>query len=759
MKLSVRRTWGDLYVTLKRWGFKLSLIATVCAFPLTVRAQQSAAAEAASSVATDTTSAVPQLVNYTGALNDGNGKPLTSVTGVTFLLYKDAQGGAPLWMETQNVLPDKAGHYSVMLGSTTSQGLPQDVFVSGEARWLEAQIVGEQEQPRVLLVAVPYALKAGDAETVGGLPPSAFVLANSAQANRTGSKPAVAADSTTAGKNAAPLANPNVTGKGVADFIPMWDTNQDIIDSLIFQKSGNVGVSTTVPATTLDVNGKTDLRDTLTLFPKGTDSTVAIGGTTFKVDQTGKVNFVAGQTFPGAGTITGVTTATGSGLSGGGTTGALNLSLVKTCSAKQILQWNGTAWACSAAGTGTITGVTTASGSGLQGGGIGGTLNLSLNSAVVPALATANKFTNTNTVSVNSQNPALTLTNPSGDGLDISTTGTQGIDVFNAGGNGIIVASAAADGIAAYGGTDGGYFKGPVAGSYSQNDVDGNGSAAAYGYETGATHITYGVVGYSASKVGIGTYGQAVSASTEGPFVAGTSAIGVWGDSGALDGAGLFGSADSGYAILGFNNSDLFETAGFENDETSDSASAILTTLNRFFGGQCSIDVSGSLNCNGTITAVVPARGGSRKVALNAISSAESWFEDAGSSRLSNGEAVVNIESVFGETVNTGIDYHVFLTPNGDCRGLYVAQKSPTKFVVRELGGGAASIAFDYRIMAKRTGYEQVRLADKTRVMNAARPKRVEGPRPIMPTAQQIRAQQEAHVHPTRFAQPEVHKK
>ena len=36
---------------------------------------------------------------------------------------------------------------------------------------------GEVEQPRVLLVSVPYALKAADADTLGGLPASAFVLA------------------------------------------------------------------------------------------------------------------------------------------------------------------------------------------------------------------------------------------------------------------------------------------------------------------------------------------------------------------------------------------------------------------------------------------------------------------------------------------------------------------------------------------------------------------------------------------------------
>jgi hypothetical protein len=739
---------------------------TVCLCVVMCWLSSGFAQQVSTATAVAANSGVPALISFRGTLTDANGKPLTTVLGVTFLLYKDSQGGTPLWMETQNVHPDKAGHYSVMLGSTTSQGLPQDVFASGEARWLGVQILGEQEQPRVLLVAVPYALKAGDAETVGGLPPSAFVLANSAQANRTGTKSAVAPDSTAPGKNAAPPADPNVTGKGVVDFIPMWDTNRDIIDSLIFQKSGEIGINTTVPAATLDINGKGDVRDTLTLFPKGTDSTLAISGTTFKVDQTGKVDFVAGQTFPGAGTITGVTTATGSGLSGGGTTGPLNLSLMKTCSARQVLQWNGTAWACSAAGTGTITAVTTASGSGLQGGGTGGALNLSLNSAVVPELATANKFTNTNTVSVSSNSsPALTLANHTGNGLNISDAGTNGIYIASTG-NGIVMASvvgdgidiqgAAASGISAIGHNDGGYFNGRVAGSYAQNDVDGNGSAAAYGYETGSTNVTYGVVGFSASNKGIGTYGQAVSGSVQGSTFAGATPFGVWGDSGAPNGTGVVASADSGYAIVALNNSDGVNTAIFENNENASSSDGVLTTFGGGFGGKCTIDVSGSLSCNGTVTAVVPTGGGSRQVALNAISSAESWFEDAGSSQLSNGKAVVNIESAFGETVNTGIDYHVFLTPNGDCKGLYVARKSPTSFVVRELGGGTASVAFDYRIMAKRKGFEQIRLADKTKEMNAPLPKRAEGPRPVMPTAQEIRAQQEAHLHRTRFAKSAV---
>ena len=87
----------------KYLGLRLSLIAAVCSFPVAGLAQQTAAAGASTSTITNGT-VVPKLVNYGGTLTDLNGKPLTSLSGVTFLLYKDSQGGAPLWME---VIPEK----------------------------------------------------------------------------------------------------------------------------------------------------------------------------------------------------------------------------------------------------------------------------------------------------------------------------------------------------------------------------------------------------------------------------------------------------------------------------------------------------------------------------------------------------------------------------------------------------------------------------------------------------------------------------
>src|SRR5260370_41191187 len=99
----------------------------------------------------------------------------------------------------------------------------------------------------------------------------------------------------------------------------MWETTSDIGNSVMFQKSLEIGIGTIAPAATLDVNGKGDIRDTLTLFPKSTDNTLAVSGTAFKITNTGLVTFITGQTFPGAATRTGTTPAAGSGATGGAT--------------------------------------------------------------------------------------------------------------------------------------------------------------------------------------------------------------------------------------------------------------------------------------------------------------------------------------------------------------------------------------------------------------------------------------------------------
>ncbi|MGA3042674.1 MAG: hypothetical protein ABSF54_18010 [Bryobacteraceae bacterium] len=117
-------------------------------------------------------SALPRPIRFSGTAKDTGGTPVTGVAGLTFSLYSEQSGGAALWSETRSVQPDSAGHYTVLLGAARPEGLPADLFATEQAHWVGISVEGQPEQPRVLLVSAPYAPKAGDAETLGGLPPS-----------------------------------------------------------------------------------------------------------------------------------------------------------------------------------------------------------------------------------------------------------------------------------------------------------------------------------------------------------------------------------------------------------------------------------------------------------------------------------------------------------------------------------------------------------------------------------------------------------
>ena len=123
------------------------------------------------------------------------------------------------------------------------------------------------------------------------------------------------------------------------------------------------------------------------------------------------------------------------------------------------------------------------------------------------------------------------------------------------------------------------------------------------------------------------------------------------------------------------------------------------------------LHVIGDFIATGTKSAIVPVSN-KRMVTLYAVESPENWFEDFGTGKLIKGVAKIDLDPTFMQTVNTGMDYHVFLTPNGNCRGLYVAEKTATGFRVRELRGGKSNTAFDYKIVARRKGYEDLRLQE-----------------------------------------------
>jgi hypothetical protein len=110
----------------------------------------------------------------------------------------------------------------------------------------------------------------------------------------------------------------------------------------------------------------------------------------------------------------------------------------------------------------------------------------------------------------------------------------------------------------------------------------------------------------------------------------------------------------------------------------------------------------------GTKSAMVPLATG-EMVKVFSTESPEVWFEDFGFGQLNAGIGKVTIDPSFIQTASM-VGYHVFVTPKGDCKGLYVTNEANGTFEVRELGGGQSNVEFDYRIVAHRKGYEALRL-------------------------------------------------
>ncbi len=207
------------------------------------------------------------------------------------------------------------------------------------------------------------------------------------------------------------------------------------------------------------------------------------------------------------------------------------------------------------------------------------------------------------------------------------------------------------------------------------------------------------VMGVSAGRFGVAGHAEVQTADTPRVGVFGmarppagahwSTAIGVFGNS--PEGQGVFGATTgSGWGghFLGVANA---QGAGG-------------------FGG--ALLVTGDLLVmNGVKSAGVQHPDGSHRL-LYCMESPESWFEDFGSAELAEGRARVELDEDFAAVVRTeGEEYYVFLTPEGDSNGLYVSDKSPTGFEVREQQGGSSSLRFSYRVVAKRKDVEAQRLA------------------------------------------------
>ncbi|MBI2682744.1 MAG: hypothetical protein HYX26_05925 [Acidobacteriales bacterium] len=197
---------------------------------------------------------VPRVVRFSGTLRDVAGQALSGDVVVNLRIYDAQDSTAALWSESQTVRADEQGRYSVLLGAASDAGLPAELFASGDARWLEVQSADGKggQQPRVMLVSVPYALKAADAETLGGRPASDYQLRLSPLQG--GGAKTRSAEVQAAGRTPDPaVAVDNGGVNGTVNRVTKWTSATNIGDSLLFDNGTNIGIGTTSPGSKLHI--------------------------------------------------------------------------------------------------------------------------------------------------------------------------------------------------------------------------------------------------------------------------------------------------------------------------------------------------------------------------------------------------------------------------------------------------------------------------------------------------------------------------
>jgi len=161
--------------------------------------------------------------------------------------------------------------------------------------------------------------------------------------------------------------------------------------------------------------------------------------------------------------------------------------------------------------------------------------------------------------------------------------------------------------------------------------------------------------------------------------------------------AGVFGTADTHPGVIGTSN-DSIGVYGFSKGNSGVMGESVSSWAGYFAGD---VHIAGNLSVAGPMKAAAAAFPDGTQRVLLCMESPEAWFEDFGTGRLKRGRAAVKLDADFAKVIKRG-DYHVFLTPRGDCRGLYVRSQGGVSFEVRELAGSTSSAAFSYRIVGRR---------------------------------------------------------
>ena len=264
----------------------------------------------------------------------------------------------------------------------------------------------------------------------------------------------------------------------------------------------------------------------------------------------------------------------------------------------------------------------------------------------------------------------------------VNNTTPQAGDVFSVYGNGAAGAISPLGDFAVNG-----YVSGTGAGVYGENAGTGTGVLGAsitgngvYGLANGT--LVTGIAGLNSNTSGTGAVGIGNNLAT------GTVLTGGSGVSGCGTVMGLVGWAQDPALV---------------NDRWGAYFDYVASTNGFSYVGGRTAGMDFGILSNGTKSTMVKGLGNENRI-LFCTEAPEVLFQDFGTAMLINGRAHVAIDPLFSKNIFTD-DSHplkVFVQLEGDCKGVFISNKTKEGFDVIELGGGTSNAAFSWQIVANR---------------------------------------------------------
>lgn len=161
-----------------------------------------------------------------------------------------------------------------------------------------------------------------------------------------------------------------------------------------------------------------------------------------------------------------------------------------------------------------------------------------------------------------------------------------------------------------------------------------------------------------------------------------------------LNGSSLFGVRGLKYGGYFYGGADAYSYVGAS------------ITSGGSFGGSTLFKIVGP----GTVSTIVSSnKENDTKKIMFAPEAPEVLFEDYGTGQLTNGTAKIVIDPIFAKNIFVDEKHplKVFIQLEGDCKGVFVTDKSKNGFTVKELNSGKSNVKFSWHIVGNR--------ADETR--------------------------------------------